>query len=86
MPPNLRWAIFGACLLGTPFYLRLAHRVTAGLQLVLSTLAFAVWAFALGGPFVDILGYRPVYGAVLLPFFTFVVAALKPEHSDGPQQ
>jgi len=77
-PHFLYWVIFFAGLIGTPFYLRFVQNVTARAQLILSTLAFAVWVFALGGPFADIEGYKQVYGAVLLPLFTFFVAGISP--------
>jgi hypothetical protein len=33
--------------------------------------------FALGGPFKDFGWYKPIYGALLLPVFTFFVAMFK---------
>jgi hypothetical protein len=77
-PHFLYWVIFAAGLIGTPVYLRFAQNVTKRVQLIVSTLSFAVWVFALGGPFADIDGYKPVYGAVLLPIFTFFVACISP--------
>jgi hypothetical protein len=81
-PHFLYWVIFLAGLAGTPYYLRSAQKVKAPLQLVISTLAFAVWIFALGEPFSGMNWYKQVYGALLLPIFTFVVANLSP----GPQK
>ena len=77
-PHFLSWVIFFVCLIGTPFYLRSLDKATPSLQLIISTLAFAVWIFALGGPFANIQGYKQVYGAVLLPIFTFLVAIIAP--------
>ena len=80
-PRFLYWVIFFAGLVGTPIYLRFAQQVAVPLQLIISTVAFAVWAFALGGPFSEIPGYKPIYGAVLLPIFTFFVASITPATS-----
>ena len=35
-----------------------------------STVAFAIWALAIGGPFGQYDWYSPIYGAVLLPLYT----------------
>src|SRR5437762_178547 len=45
------WIIFFVCLVGTPLYLWKIGKVSMSLQLCIATLAFAVWVFALGGPF-----------------------------------
>jgi hypothetical protein len=78
VPHVLNWLIFVAGIVATPYYLWFGQNVRAPLQLIVSTLAFGVWVFALGGPFADIDGYKHVYGAVLLPLFTFFVAAIPP--------
>jgi hypothetical protein len=84
-PHFLDWTIFVAGLVGTPYYLWRWQKVTAPMQLTISALAFAVWVFALGGPFKDIHGYKPVYGAVLLPLYTFFVAGISPgQAKPGP--
>lgn len=78
-PHFLNWAIFVICLIGTFVYLRVPpQNVTSWTQLCISTVAFAVWAFALGGPFADLSWYKPVFGEVLLPIFTFFVGLIKP--------
>ena len=41
--------------------------------LLLSTLSFAFWLFAMGGPFVYMKWYEPALGAIALPFFTLLV-------------
>src|SRR2546427_5706608 len=66
-PSWLYWVIFAPGLTGTWWYMSRFQGVTSRKQLVISTIAFAVWIFALGGPFTQIKGYKPVYGAVLLP-------------------
>jgi hypothetical protein len=46
-------------------------------QAIVSTGAFAVWVFALGGPFQHVPGQR-VYGSLLLILYTLVVALINP--------
>lgn len=74
---GLEWVVFGVLLAATPAYLRRALEVKKGMQLVLSTVAFAVWAFAQGGPFA-VVPHQTVLGAVILPLFTVLVAIVKP--------
>jgi len=38
-----------------------------------------VWVFALGGPFALCGWYNPVYGSILLPVFTLLVAIWEAE-------
>ena len=68
------WALDGFCLLMTPLYLFFVQKVKKAKQLILSTLSFAVWVFALGGPFTLLSWYDPLYGALLLPVFTFTIS------------
>jgi hypothetical protein len=70
----LRWVVFVALLVATWFYLNRIENVTKRDQLIISTLAFALWVFSLGGPFTAFHWYSPIYGAVLLPLYTFGVA------------
>jgi len=46
-------------------------------QAIISTGAFAVWVFALGGPFQHVPGQR-VYGSLLLILYTLVAALINP--------
>lgn len=68
------WGIFLFCLVGTYLYLWRVAKVRKQAQLLISTIAFAVWVFALGGPFEQFSWYAPIYGGLLLPIFTFAVA------------
>ena len=82
--PALRWLVFTALLCATWLYLNRVEKVSKKHQLALSTVAFAVWVFSLGGPFVAFRWYSPIYGALLLPLYTFGVAidqGKKPEDS-----
>lgn len=45
-------------------------------QIVISTVAFVVWVFALGGPFESLAFYQPLYGSLLLILYTLVVALI----------
>lgn len=47
-------------------------------QTIISTGAFMVWVFALGGPFDSTDWYRPLYGSLLLVFYTLTVALVTP--------
>ncbi len=47
--PGLNWGVFGFALLFTPFYLAKVAGVSKGTQIAVSTVAFAVWALAIGG-------------------------------------
>ena len=77
VPSAVAWGIFLVGIVATPFYLRAILQVTDRTQHILSTLAFVVWVFALGGPFKDLAWYKPVYGGLLLPIFTFFAAGIK---------
>jgi hypothetical protein len=80
-PSWLLWTVFAVLLVGTPLYLSRAQGVKKPLQLAISTGAFAVWVFSLGdqGPFGTLPWYKPIYGAVLLPLYTFATAVAQPE-------
>jgi hypothetical protein len=67
------WLIFIAIAILTPLYLWRITKVTNGLQIGISTVAFVVWVFALGGPFALYTWYNPIYGALLLPIVTFAI-------------
>jgi hypothetical protein len=73
------WVVFLFLLIATWIYLARVQHVNKKAQLVISTLAFAVWVFSLGGPFASFSWYEPFYGALLLPLYTFGISALKPE-------
>jgi hypothetical protein len=64
------WAVFVFGLLLTPLYLRRVGNVHSWLQLGISTAAFVVWVFALGGPWSLLSWYEPYQGTLLLIAFT----------------
>ena len=45
---------------------------TAYAQIGISTASFFVWVFALGGPFLEMGWYQPVYGSILMILFTLI--------------
>ena len=69
----ITWLIFLIGIIGTLLYLWRIEKVTNWLQLSISTIAFVIWAFALGGPFANLSWYHPVYGALILPVYTFFI-------------
>jgi hypothetical protein len=75
---TILWVVFAVVLVLTPFYLKQVQHVTKVIQLVVSTVAFAVWVFSIGGPFATLPWYQAIYGAVLLPLFTFAVGIIEP--------
>lgn len=73
-------ACFLALLALTPLYIwratTEAGKPAAKAQIIVSTISFAVWVFALGGPFASLGWYIPAYGALLLPIYTIAVPAI----------
>jgi uncharacterized membrane protein YozB (DUF420 family) len=47
-------------------------------QALISTGSFVVWVFALGGPFSTLGFYRPLYGSLLLIFYTLSIGLVTP--------
>jgi hypothetical protein len=74
-----QWLLFVVFCILTPLYLWRVQKVLKLQQHIISLLSFIVWAFALGGPFALCSWYNPVYGAILLPVFTLVVAIWEAE-------
>jgi hypothetical protein len=74
-----QWGIFAIFCVLTPLYLLRIQKVKKISQHLISVLSFAVWAFALGGPFALYRWYNPVYGEILLPVFTLGIALWEAE-------
>lgn len=72
------WTAFAFCLALTPLYLWRLQLVRRRLQLCVSTLAFAVWVFAIGGPFATLTWYTPPIGGFVLIAFTTTTPLLIP--------
>jgi hypothetical protein len=75
----LQWSLFIVFCILTPLYLWRVQKVLKLQQHIISMLSFVVWVFALGGPFALTIWYNPVYGSILLPVFTLVVAIIEAE-------
>src|SRR5712691_10133451 len=78
---TILWVAFGIGLILTAWW-TLKQAAAPGrpapvTQAIVSTGAFAVWVFALGGPFQLVPGQQ-VYGALLLILYTLVAALINP--------
>lgn len=77
VPAAVGWIVFLVLLVLTPFYIwrvtTEADKSLAVAQIAVSTIAFFVWVFAVGGPFSSLGWYMPLYGAVLLVLYTLTV-------------
>ena len=73
------WGVFLLFAVLTPLYLWRLQNVKKITQLVISLVAFVVWVFALGGPFTTLVWYDPLYGEILLPIFTIIIAIVVAE-------
>ena len=58
---------------------RLPDRKPAVIQIVISTIAFVIWAYAMGGPFALSGVYDPAIGSLLLIFYTLAVGFVVPQ-------
>lgn len=68
--------VFFALLILTPFYLWKASGVTNVVQLIVTTLAFIIWIYTLGGPF-QVWGiYEPRIAALLLTFWSLAIPVI----------
>ncbi len=74
---GIEFAVFFIVLLLTPIYIYLItkdkNKKIPWKQIVVSTFSFLVWVFALGGPFTYFKWYKKLYGALLLPIYTFLI-------------
>ena len=90
VPAWLSWAVLGALLALTPFYVCFVKTDPAGLAIsktfhwVTACLAFVSWVFAMGGPFATLAWYKPVFGSVLLVIVTLVIPVLERFFVKGP--
>jgi len=74
VPATLTGALFIAIPLAilVPFYLKFKLDVNNTTQIIISSLAFIVWLFALGGPFIYFSWYEAWMGGALLTLFTII--------------
>ena len=86
LPDPRIWWVFLACAVATPIYLLFATRDKdqgkgpLWLQVVLATIAFPVWVFALGGPFTLLAWYaaNQWVASLVLVFVTFIFGMIEP--------
>lgn len=79
------WTIFALCFVFVPVYFFFAtternKKKPLWTQIVLATIAYPVWVFAIGGPFADYAwygGYRYI-GSVVLAFVTVGMGFIQP--------
>lgn len=65
--------IVGAALLVmTPLYLIFAMKIGKPMQVIISSLSFVVWLFAIGGPFVFFAWYHPWLAGLVLCIYTML--------------
>jgi len=65
--------VFFVLLVLTPLYLWFISKVTNKVQLVVTTLAFVLWIYTLGGPFVVWGIYEAKIAAVLLTLWSLII-------------
>jgi len=81
------WVIAGLCVVCTPIYMYVATKQdgqpTLWSQIVISSIAFPVWVFAIGGPFRVFSWYeeKQWIAAIAITFGTFLTGLYKPAPS-----
>jgi hypothetical protein len=73
------WFILVIGLIGTALYQWRVLKIEKLVQLAVSTTAFGVWVFALGGAFVSLSWYEPFIGSLTLVIFTFFAPLISPD-------
>jgi hypothetical protein len=71
------WIVFGFMAVMTPVYMSKVQNVKKKQQLLIVFFSFVVWVFTIGGPFVNLSWYHPIWGALLLPLYTFSIATFQ---------
>jgi len=73
---EIKWGLLilsAALLVLVPFYLLFVQKVWHVGQVIASTMAFAVWVYSLGGPFVHWGIYRPWIASAVLVLWTLII-------------
>lgn len=83
IPKNtVLWISYGFCIVLTALWTRKqtqqSNQPIAITQIAVSTLAFAIWVAALGGPFESLPSYQRLYGSLLLIAYTLMVGLINP--------
>jgi hypothetical protein len=85
------WIIAALTALCTPIYMYFATREegqpTLWSQIVISSIAFPIWVFAIGGPFRHFSWYNEKHwiGAIAISFSTFAMGIHKPKQAPAQQ-
>ena len=81
--PNILWIAFAVGVVATGLWVWRQTTTpplpSAKMQIIISVLAFAVWVFALGGPFSTLKFYHDYYGSLLLIGFTLFAGMFTPK-------
>ena len=83
--PTLQWIVFGTLLVLSPLYMCYMKTSPQGIgwsktfPCLVAAFAFAVWVFALGGPFAAQWPtlYKPVYGSIALILTTLIIPVVE---------
>jgi hypothetical protein len=65
--------VFGVLLVATPLYQIFISKVTNKVQVVITTIAFVLWVYTLGGPFTVLGIYEAKIAAALLTLWSLVI-------------
>jgi hypothetical protein len=85
------WIITFLTTLCTPIYMYFATaekgQPPLWTQIIISSIAFPIWVFAIGGPFRHFSWYNDKHwiAAIVISFTTFAVGMVKPKSSPAPQ-
>ena len=83
---SLLWILLLVFTILTIFYIAKQtsepRKKTAKTQIILSTLAFIIWVFALGEPFSSLVFYRPLYGSLVLILYNLTVPLINPPENN----
>jgi len=86
---GLMWVCFAAFVVLTALWTlkqtSVPDKSPAVTQTAVATVAFVVWAVALGEPFTSLLGQQnqSLYGSLLLIFFTLIVGLITPKEASA---
>lgn len=76
---QLSWIFFFVFLVATWAYMHRVAKVKKIRQVAESTLAFAVWVFAIGGPFIYWSNWLPSLGGIAVALYTFGLPIVDPK-------
>jgi len=86
------WILFALTAVSTPIYMYFAttdhpHEPALRSQIIISSVAFPIWVFAIGGPFRYLSWYAGKHwiAGVVISFGTFFAALYKPRLTPNPQ-